>query len=288
MINLKLADAAIEASNEILDENDKRRLAFFRDIWNAQNNVEEGVKSAKVDSDNLKLALAEKKFYIENNPIEISRNAYISSLHEMVDAVCSSENAGDELKAALGNVDWDEAVASLEDADFALAGSNPAGFIETLAQSGEYSDEVLTIAVLALRPFLSVVAQALKDPYEGIGIKANHPLLCPVCGSRASVARVGKTKHSQGRGKELYCQTCGFTWEFERVRCAVCGTRDQLKLHYFNLEGDDVHRLATCDECGGYVRTVYQDEALSAFSFEVEDVVMAKLDTVAATFANKD
>jgi hypothetical protein len=33
---------------------------------------------------------------------------------------------------------------------------------------------------------------------------------------------------------------------------------------------------------------VYQDEALSAFSFEVEDVVMAKLDTVAATFANKD
>ena len=42
------------------------------------------------------------------------------------------------------------------------------------------------------------------------------------------------------------------------------------------------HRIATCDECGGYLRTVYADDALAPFSFEVEDVIMARLDAIAA------
>ena len=65
------------------------------------------------------------------------------------------------------------------------------------------------------------------------------------------------------------------------MRCARCGTRNQGHLHYFNVEGDDSHRIATCDECGGYMRTVFQDDALVPFSFDVEDVVMARLDSIA-------
>lgn len=69
------------------------------------------------------------------------------------------------------------------------------------------------------------------------------------------------------------------------MRCARCGTQNQGHLHFFNVEGDDAHRIATCDECGGYVRTVYQEDGpmaqLYPFSYEIEDVVMAKLDLIA-------
>ena len=47
------------------------------------------------------------------------------------------------------------------------------------------------------------------------------------------------------------------------------------------VEGDDSHRIAVCDECEGYVRTVYQQDASAPFSFEVEDVAMAPLDAIA-------
>lgn len=102
-----------------------------------------------------------------------------------------------------------------------------------------------------------------------------------MCGAPATAARVGATKKNDGRAKTLWCAQCGSTWAFERVRCARCGTRNQGHLHYFNVEGDDPHRIAICDECGGYMRTVFQDDVLAPFSFDVEDVVMARLDSIA-------
>lgn len=73
-------------------------------------------------------------------------------------------------------------------------------------------------------------------------------------------------------------------WEFERVRCVRCGTRNQGHLHYHSIEGDDAHRIQSCDECGGYIRSVFEEDELqlAPFSFEVEDVVMTRLDVIAA------
>ena len=107
-----------------------------------------------------------------------------------------------------------------------------------------------------------------------------------MCGCEASVAHVGQAgTKTKGRGRALWCAQCGCVWDIERVRCARCGTQNQGYLHFFNVEGDDDHRIATCDECGGYVRTVYQEDGpmaqLYPFSYEIEDVVMAKLDLIA-------
>ena len=61
-----------------------------------------------------------------------------------------------------------------------------------------------------------------------------------------------------------------------------CSTRNQGNLHYFNIEGDEGHRIGTCDECGSYIRTRFAGEGDNApYSPEVEDVVMARLDAVA-------
>ena len=40
-------------------------------------------------------------------------------------------------------------------------------------------------------------------------------------------------------------------------------------------------RIATCDECGNYIRTVFVEESLRPFSYEVEEVVTARLDAIA-------
>lgn len=100
------------------------------------------------------------------------------------------------------------------------------------------------------------------------------------------MAHVGQAgTKTKGRGRALWCAQCGCVWDIERVRCVRCGTQNQGHLHFFNVEGDDDHRIATCDECGGYVRTVYEEDGpmvqLYPFSYEVEDMVMAKLDLIA-------
>ena len=143
-------------------------------------------------------------------------------------------------------------------------------------------------AALALRAFLEGPATAVERALREAGADEPHSVRCPVCGGEAAVAQVSGAPAGQGRAKRLWCAQCGCAWEFERVRCVRCGTQNQSRLHYFNLEGDEAHRLATCDECGGYTRTVYEEDALAPFSFEVEDVVMAKLDLVAYQRAAAD
>ena len=179
--------------------------------------------------------------------------------------------------------------------DLVLAGCNPAAyvesFVELLEDDGMDEDAArigAAAAALALRALLEGPAAAIEQARRAAGADEPHGVRCPVCGGEAAVAQVGDAPAGQGRGKRLWCGHCGCVWDFERVRCARCGTQNQGHLHYFNLEGDEAHRLAACDECGGYTRTVYQADALAPFSFEVEDVLMAKLDLVAYQRAAAD
>ena len=137
----------------------------------------------------------------------------------------------------------------------------------------------------ALRPMLQSAAASIMKELSATVKEGNtlhdKPLSCPVCGSKATASYVGETPSSQGKGRMLYCGTCGTEWEFERIRCASCGTQNQGHLNYFHVEGDEAHRLHNCKECGDYMRTVFQDEIEVPFVFEVEDVVMARLDMVA-------
>ena len=191
---------------------------------------------------------------------------------------------------ALAGVRWDRMVAA---SDVKLAGTDPAAYVDAfvglLVDDGLSEDAARMGAAavsLALRAFLEPMAQAVQQARSENGVDKPYPVHCPVCGCEASVAHVGTVgTKTKGRGRALWCAQCGCVWDFERVRCARCGTQNQGHLHFYNVEGDDDHRIATCDECGGYVRTVYEEDtpqaALYPFSFEVEDVIMAKLDLIA-------
>ena len=248
-MNLKAIDAAIAAYRTNLDEGDVSRLAFFRELWGVQ---------------------AEAASHVDLG-------------YEVPDA--------DSLKtwARHGEPVLSHAPVKIEAA--ALAAAYVESFVELLEDDGMDEDAArigAMAAALALRAFLEGPATAVERALREAGADEPHSVRCPVCGGEAAVAQVSGAPAGQGRAKRLWCAQCGCAWEFERVRCVRCGTQNQSRLHYFNLEGDEAHRLATCDECGGYTRTVYEEDALAPFSFEVEDVVMAKLDLVAYQRAAAD
>ncbi|NTU90055.1 MAG: formate dehydrogenase accessory protein FdhE, partial [Actinobacteria bacterium] len=188
--------------------------------------------------------------------------------------------------AALRAYDWSTFV---QRSDLKLAGSDPTSFLQLACADYEASDgdmpvETFALVVgLSLRPLLQAAAKTVMDMLDLKDGQTVHdkPLHCPACGSLATTSFVGDTPSNSGRGRILYCEYCGTEWEFERVRCACCGTHDQNKLHYFHIEGDEAHRLHNCEACGDYMRTVFRDDTVEVFAFEVEDVVMTRLDMVA-------
>ncbi|WP_165056411.1 MULTISPECIES: formate dehydrogenase accessory protein FdhE [unclassified Adlercreutzia] len=288
-MNLKLIDAAIAAYADKLDDADAARLAFFRALWDVQAACAAEAPApvaweAPAPSD-IRAAYEDARPVLGIAPVVVDADALAAALGKLAGVFADAGGFPDSVVAAFARVKWDRVVRA---SDLALAGSDPsawlADFAAVLADDGMAEDQAhlgALAASLALKVQLERPAQAALGALRAAGAAEPHPLLCPVCGSAPHLAHVGGTTSSAGRGRVLVCPQCAASWEFERVRCARCGTRNQAHLHFFNVEGDDAHRLATCDECGGYIRTLYSEDALAPCSYEVEDVVMARLDAIA-------
>lgn len=225
-------------------------------------------------------------------PVGIDADGFARTCREVARHI--AQNAGLEHAAAeaLMSYDWD---AFARRCDLALAGSSPSEFLQgELARMDEHEVSLdLPAGVFAMVPSLALrahlqpaaqkVARVHKAHYDKEGEReTERPVACPVCGSPASASWVGNTGGSDGRGRMMYCASCGMQWDFDRVRCGSCGSRNENHLHYENVQGDRAHRLQLCDDCGGYHRVVFQDEiAVRPLVMEVEDVVMANLDALA-------
>lgn len=293
-MNLKLIDAAIAAYEPKLSESEGERLRFFRTLWGVQDELSreypEAVTYTVPAAADLKACSEAEQPVLRAHPATIDAEALVDGVSRLAAAMALFDEFDQASRDALAGVRWDRMVAA---SDVKLAGTDPAAYVEAFV--GLLEDDGLTedaarmggaAVSLALRAFLEPAATALQHARVEHEVDHPYPVHCPVCGCEASVAHVGTAgTKTKGRGRALWCAQCGCVWDFERVRCARCGTQNQGHLHFYNVEGDDDHRIATCDECGGYVRTVYEEDtpqaALYPFSYEVEDVVMAKLDLIA-------
>ena len=289
-MNLTLIDRVILAYEPELDEVDRKRLAFFRALWAEMDRWSTGPTTAKTryqapDADEV------VKLYHEDIPVfarhapEVSYDRFVAVFGHLRDYVMQSGYLSEEDCDNLSALDIRRAVAK---GGFTNASSNPESFLSDVVLkalvAGANESMATMVALLSmltlrveLEPCARMVAQRLPKDADAHG----YPLTCPVCGSVPALGKVGGESHTDGRGRSLYCAQCGTAWDFDRVRCARCGTHNQAHLHYFNIEGDDGHRIATCDECGGYLRSVFLDDQLKPFSYEVEDVVTARLDAIA-------
>lgn len=293
-MDLNQIDMAMKAYMPKLSESEQERLRFFRTLWGVQAEVQEE-HAAKVehvvpDAGTLKECSNAEQPVLRAYPAGIPADALADAAQRLAGAMAAFEQFDLAARDALAGVRWDRLVSA---SDMGLAGSDPAAYVEAfvgLLQDDGLGEDAArmggAVVSLALRALLEPAARAVQAARVAGDVDQPYPVHCPVCGCQASVAHVGQAgTKTKGRGRALWCAQCGCVWDIERVRCARCGTQNQGHLHFFNVEGDDDHRIATCDECGGYVRTVYEEDGpmaqLNPFSYEVEDVVMAKLDLIA-------
>ena len=293
-MDLNQIDMAMKTYLPKLSESEQERLRFFRTLWGVQAEAQKE-HAAKVehvvpDAGRLKECSIAEQPVLRAYPAGIPAEALADATERLAGAMAAFEQFDHATRDALAGVHWDRLVAA---SDMKLAGSDPSAYVEAFAGLlqddglGEDAARMGAAAVsLALRALLEPIAQEVQAARVDGNADQPYPVHCPVCGCQASVAHVGQAgTKTKGRGRALWCAQCGCVWDIERVRCARCGTQNQGHLHFFNVEGDDDHRIATCDECAGYVRTVYEEDGpmaqLYPFSYEVEDVVMAKLDLIA-------
>ncbi len=288
-MNLKLIDAASAAYND-LPQDDLNRLVFMRSVWGVQAAaVESAACSYEAPSaHDLGIYASKGDFVFKHAPVAVDAALLCETAAQIAECIAVKKMFAADSQVLVEGFDW----SSLSDGlDIDIAGSDPAAFVDLvfsgLAEGGLSDQAALTGASIVsqalycqlVKPAASVV-KALKaaDLFEDM-----HPLTCPVCGCAPTMSHVGGKTSSQGRGRLLICPQCATAWEFERIRCARCGQKNPNHLHYFNIEGDDAHRIGTCDDCGGYIRTLFSEEGdLRAVAYEVEDVVMARLDAIAA------
>ncbi|HBT95914.1 MAG TPA: hypothetical protein DEB24_07495 [Coriobacteriia bacterium] len=305
-MDLNLIEQASEAYEPQLGDNDRARMSFFKGLWKLQ---QEYVERAQASLDHalpgeeqlLAWYWDEKPLFLMA-PLTINEELFLSALKDCAGYVADNAGVADEAVSVLRGFDWKKLLneVGLEQAGYDpgswLVGAVEAAakLIATQASTVEAGvDEAGAVGIVlscALKPMLEPAAkQAMshykpdRDAYESHA----KPLRCPVCGGHAGLAYVGDTPSGEGKGRMLYCTTCTAHWEFERIRCAHCGTQSQGKLHYFHVEGDPAHRLYLCDECSSYLRTAFLSELPTAFCMEVEDVIMARLDHVANSVAIK-
>ena len=131
---------------------------------------------------------------------------------------------------------------------------------------------------LGLRALQEPAAAAMMASVPDEALEAAHPSSCPVCGGRPTLAVVARS-FAMGTGRKLACVQCGTSWEYERIRCAHCGCDDVKKLGWRSVKGDKRHRIDFCEECGNYLRTTVVETRTSSFSIDVEDCVMAAMDS---------
>ncbi len=305
-MNLKLIDGAIRAAEATAEPADLARLSFFRILWGEQNECSHELVDAALykapAADELRELYEAGTPILTEHPVGIDPALLASTSKRLADVFVASGQFPAALCEALGSFEWGRAISG---SNIALAGSAPAAWLENMAEMfdweaaddlvGAGADEVAAeVADQAARLVLHILALALKVQLEDAGAAVDRaikkaelgkprPLVCPACGTQPHLAHVGGKTSSSGRGRMLVCPQCSCTWEFERVRCARCGHQNQGHLHFFNVEGDDAHRIATCDECGGYIRTLYSENVLAgACAYEVEDILMTRLDAIAA------
>lgn len=290
-MNMKLIDKVVASYGAELSEGDRERLAFFQGLWRDMerwaSSPTAAVKRYAMPSDEtLEVAWEEERPVFAVASPKLSRDRVCAVCASLRAYVCESGVLSDEDARAFADVDFPSLIFR---EDVAVAGRDPETFLDQLLSRANDAQVpegiarlVVLVAMMALRVDFEPIAREIGRKLPKLELETRHPLRCPVCGSAPALARVGGADSpSDGRGRSLYCQQCGNDWAFERVRCARCGTRNQGHLHFFNVEGDDAHRIALCDECGGYIRTVYVEEALKPFSYEVEEVVTARLDAIA-------
>jgi FdhE protein len=125
-------------------------------------------------------------------------------------------------------------------------------------------------------PVLSALRYQLAAALAGSSWSDGH---CPVCGNWPLLAEFRGLEQT----RYLRCGHCAAEWSLARLHCPFCGNRDHRRLGFLYADGEQSrYRAATCDDCGGYVKTVSSLQPLAGLQLFAADVATLHLDLAAA------
>ena len=133
-----------------------------------------------------------------------------------------------------------------------------------------------TVLRLTLFPVLARVNAALASLRQSTRWTQGY---CPTCGSWPLLGEFRGLEQT----RFLRCGLCAAEWEFPRLLCPFCGSRDHQVLGYLHVEGEEgKFRAATCAACRGYVKMVSTLGPLSAPQLLVTELATMHLDLAAS------
>jgi len=136
-----------------------------------------------------------------------------------------------------------------------------------------------TLAITLLRYSLFAVFSALSALLAPLreGTVWEHGF-CPTCGSWPLLGEFRGLDQS----RYLRCGLCASDWEVPRLWCPFCKNRDHERLSFLHVEGEEMkQRVATCDECRGYVKMVSTLSTLPPLALLLADAATLHLDLAA-------
>ena len=278
--------AAVESYLAALDGSDAATLKFFEGLWDVQGLIAQSATpyAAPTEADATALAREGVAVFAEYAPT-VERDSLLSAMSQVAGYVADMAGLADDQVAALRAADFGKAVDAY---DLSLAPTNLFDFIETsyvalVGEEGTLAPAVYAlVATAALTPLISGAAADAVAAINEKELSVLEPGTCPVCGEPATLSWVGDRTSLQGGDRRLWCGLCHTDWPYGRVRCVRCGTRSSTALRYVHTEDDPGHRLHVCEECHGYIRTIFKDEVPHMFSPLVEEVVSSHLHGAAA------
>ena len=125
----------------------------------------------------------------------------------------------------------------------------------------------------ALRPFLRAQAEALSRFLAGNTWYRGY---CPICGGEPDMASLAKTSGQ----RKLLCSRCDTEWVYRRLGCPFCGNDEPKELAFFPSD-DNVYRLAVCERCHRYLKTIDLRETATERPLAAERVLTAGMDVTA-------
>ena len=127
----------------------------------------------------------------------------------------------------------------------------------------------------ALQPFLRAEAKALTRFVE---TSTWYRGSCPICGGEPDMAAL---ERSGGR-RRLLCSRCDAEWTYRRLGCPFCGNDEPKELAFFPSD-DKVYRLAVCERCHRYIKTIDLRETPTERPLAAERALTAGMDVAAQT-----
>lgn len=292
-MDISKIESCSQAYIQNLPNQSKAQLALFNALWGimARTSAQAALTSFTPDVARLENDLREGLPFMSDCPIEVDAQSLADVVELLTQCLVESGVYQEEICDALRAIDMRMLIAT---SDMDLASVNPEQYLNSLVEimsnygfDGSHVTVLVGLVSFGLRALQESAANIMVKSVDKSLFDSAHSLSCPVCGGRPTLAILTRQKNASATGRKLACLQCGTEWEFDRIRCPHCGTDDVHKLGFRTLKSDNAHRIDYCENCGNYIRTAVVETANSPYSIDVEDCVMAALDSYADEDSNQ-